>query len=88
MKNIPISESGDYEKIQKQKREMAEKLSGKTEVLTKVARQYKPKKQEAECDLARDIFREALEEYEKGDLKWSEFVSELNQSLKALKKEK
>jgi len=76
----------NYSKIQTKKEEIAKRISGKTNILTKIAKKYIPKKQEAECDLARDIFYECLGDYEKGEYSWKEFISELEKSLQALKK--
>ena len=75
----------NYQKIQDKKEEIAKKIAGKTPALKAIARKYKPKKQEAECELARDVFYETLSCYEKGECTWSEFVSDLTKSLKAIK---
>ena len=75
-----------YEQVQAKKKEIAKRISGKTEVLTKVAKKYAPRKEEAEIDLARDIFYECLDQYREGDYTWKEFITELNKSLLAFKK--
>lgn len=75
----------DFRKVQSKKEEIAKKVSGKTEILSRVAKKYKPKIREAECELARDVWYEAIGEYEKGEYAWEEFISELTKSLKALK---
>lgn len=75
-----------YEKIEQKKKEIAEKIGDKTPLLKKVTRQYRPRKQEAECRLARDVFNAALEQYEMGDYTWAELMSEVSKSLKEIKK--
>lgn len=75
----------DYQKIQNKKEEIAKKIAGKSPILARIAKKYRPKKQEAECELARDVFYESLSEYEKGEYDWPTFISELTKSLKALK---
>lgn len=79
----PIS---DYEKMEAKKKEIAKKLATKTDVLKKVAKRYAPKESRAECSLARDVFNEALEEYEEGQYTWKKFISEVTKSLEAIKK--
>lgn len=75
----------EYEKVDKEKKELAKKLSKKSDALKKVARKYAPKKERAECSLARDVFYEALEEYEEGEYTWEQFVQEVSKSLRAIK---
>lgn len=75
-----------YEKVEEKKKEIAKRLANKSDVLKKVAKKYRPKEQKAECSLARDVFYEALEEYEEGQYTWEKFVSEVNKSLLAIKK--
>lgn len=76
----------DYERVQQQKKVIAKKLSGKTATLKMVAKKYQPKERKAECELARDVMYEALEEYEEGNFTWQRMVSEISKSLLAIKK--
>lgn len=78
-------ELSNYEKIEEKKKAIAEKIGNKTPLLKKATRQYKPRKQEAECRIARDVFNAAMDIYELGEYTWEELITELSKSLKAIK---
>ena len=82
---MPENTLSDWEKVELKKKEIAKKLAGKTAVLKMVAKKYRPKEQKAECSLARDVFHEALDEYENGNWTWQKMVGEINKSLMAIK---
>lgn len=84
-KNEPTSLS-DWEKVEQKKKEMAKRLAGKTATLKMVAKKYQPKERKAECQLARDVMYEAMEEYEEGNFTWDKMVAEITKSLLAIKK--
>lgn len=83
--NMPATESS-YEQTEAKKRALAKKIASKTDTLAKVAKKYASKERKAECSLARDVFYEAMEEYEEGEYSWAEFITEVCKSLQAIKK--
>lgn len=86
MKTYMPESTSSYEQTEAKKRALAKKIANKTDTLSKVAKKYMPKERKAECSLARDVFYEAMEEYEEGEYTWDKFISEVCKSLQAIKK--
>lgn len=85
MKGEAVSLDSSYEKRQKQLASKLKRLAGSSTILRKVSRKEN-KEYDPDCEIARKIFWEALDEYEEGECDWGEMADEVAKSLKAIKK--